>query len=227
MRTEGEILLFPIAEDLIDIVSLSKIWAARTGMKLDEACDFVTGAIDGGDELLEVFRTDKPGLPLCIGELNSKVNFRHVLDALRMPFESCWWKDNAHLTAIQFGWDGTPDSVAIRRTDAERLLDLAPPDQPKQPEVPTTAPGKRIRKHILDHVIKHARTQCSDPTSMNEVWAALVTMAKAKSHGLIGGTYRRIEYLDSNEHQKTFSKKQLTAYVNDSNLKRKRPPKSA
>lgn len=122
MRTENEKLMIPIAEDLIDIVSLSKTYAARVRMKLDEACHFVTGAIVNCDELIEVYRTDQPGLPVCIGEVNSKVDFRHVLEALWMPFKSCWWEDHARLSAIQFGWGGTVASVAIRKDDAVRLL---------------------------------------------------------------------------------------------------------
>ena len=227
MRTKNEKLICPIAEDLIDIVSLSRMCAAREGMELDEASDFVTDAIVGDDEVIEVYRTDKPGLPVCIGEINSKVDFTHVLDALWMPFRSRWWENPASLTVIQAGWDVAPDSVAIRWTDAARILDLTPPDQARQPELSTTALGKRIRKHNLDHVIKQAKTKCSDPTNMDHVWGALVILAKEKSFGLTGGNHQRIQYMDSNDKPKTFNKKQLTAYLNDSNLKRKRPPKSA
>jgi hypothetical protein len=122
MRTANEIELFPMAQDLVDIVSLSKIFAAHDGVTLEEACELVTSAIVHGDEIIEVYRTDKPGIPKCIGEVNDKDNDSYVLGALWMPFRSQWWKNPASLTVIQAGWDGTPDSVAIRKTDAARLI---------------------------------------------------------------------------------------------------------
>ena len=125
MRTEDEKLLIPIAEDLIGIVSLSKIYASRSGMTPGEACQFVTEAIVGWDELIEVYRTDTPGLPVCIGEINSNFDFKHVLSALWMPFKSRWWENPASLTVIQAGWEGTVESVAVRRDDAEKLFEIS------------------------------------------------------------------------------------------------------
>ena len=129
MRTKNEKLICPIAEDLIDIVSLSRMCAARDGMQLDEACHFVTMALVNDDEVTEVYRTDKPGLPECIGEINGKYDFTNVLDALWMPFQSKWWEDQASLTVIHAKRVDAPDSVAIRWTDAERAFHLSPKGQ--------------------------------------------------------------------------------------------------
>lgn len=123
MRTANEIELFPMAQDLIDIVSLSKIFAAHDGVTLEEACELVTSAIVHGGEIIEIYRTDKPGIPKFIGKVNDKDDHSHILDALWMPFKSKWWKNPASLTVIQAEWDGTPNSFAIRRTDAARLID--------------------------------------------------------------------------------------------------------
>lgn len=128
MRTANEIELFPMAQDLIDIVSLSRIFAARDDITLGEACDLVTGAIAHDGKAVEVYRTNEPGIPKCIGEVNGKYDHSDVLDALWMPFKSKWWENPASLTVIQAEWSGAPDSVAIRWADAERLLELTRPD---------------------------------------------------------------------------------------------------
>ena len=85
----------------------------------------------------------------------------------------------------------------------------------------------RKRTHHLAHAIEDAKKRCSDLTDTGGVWAALASMARAKSHGLIGVTPKGIQYLDANDEPKEFSKKQLTAYLMGSNLNRKRPRKSA
>ena len=124
MRTALEIAIAPISKDLIDIVSLSKMIAARDGMKMDEACNFVTISIVHDDEEIEVFRTDKPGLPEHIGAVNSNHGDQLVLDAVWMPFKSLWWENSSSLPVIQAGRGGAPDSVAIRIDDADRILGL-------------------------------------------------------------------------------------------------------
>lgn len=220
-----EIAICPMAQDLIDIVSLSKRVAAPEEMTQGEACHFVTLAIADCGEVVELYRTDKPGIPNYIGEINGNDDQSHVLGALWMPFKSKWWESPSGVTKIQEEWGCTPDCVAIRWSDAEILLDISRPDQARQVESPTVVP--RRRKHHLEHAFKHAANRCSDSTDIGSVWATLVDMAKAKSHGMFGATENGIQYLDTNDAPRNFSKKQLKAYIEGSNLNRKRPRKSA
>ena len=227
MRTTSEIELFPMAQDLIDIVSLSKIFSTKNDINFAEACDLVTSAIVNSGKVVEIFRTDEPGIPRCIGEINVKYDHSNTLTTLWTPFKSKWWENTAGVAVMQTEWGGAPDSVAIRWTDAESLLGLIQPDQVRQLKLKIQASTQRLRKHNLDHAIELAKAKCSDPTNVAEVWSALVSMAKAKSDGFLGGMHRSVEYVDSHGDTKKFTRRHLSDYLSGSNLKRKRPPKSA
>ena len=128
MRTAMESELFPIRRDLIDIISLSKIYAVHAEMKDQEATDLVSHGIADSAEILEVYNTSKPGFPVLVGEVNGE-NSIFAKNAVRMPFDLKWWDNPACLTVIQAIWGGTPDTVAVRRDDAERLLGIDLTDQ--------------------------------------------------------------------------------------------------
>ncbi|OYT93556.1 MAG: hypothetical protein CFE43_02175 [Burkholderiales bacterium PBB3] len=85
----------------------------------------------------------------------------------------------------------------------------------------------RKRKHHIHHAINVAKKRSSDLNDSGSVWAELTSMAKQKSHALLGVTTKGIQYLDANDEPKEFSKKQLTVYLEGSNLQRNRPRKSA
>lgn len=85
-------------------------------------------------------------------------------------------------------------------------------------------PVSRKRKHHIHHAINVAKRRSSDFDDPGSVWAELTNMAKEKSHALIGVTAKGVQYLDANDEPKEFSKKQLTAYLKGSNLKRIRLP---
>jgi hypothetical protein len=227
MRTASEIELFPMAQDLISLVSLTKTLADEKGVTIGEACEIVLSAIEHGGEIVEIYRTDVPGIPVCIGELGSKYSGCHPSASLLTPFRFKWWDNPNGLVEIQPEWGGTLDSLAIQRDDAEKLLEVKLQIQVLQSDSPTSSPKPRKRKHYLDSVIKVAKNQCLDPEDVGLVWLALGEMVKEKSHGLLGITDKGIQYTDSEDRTKEFSKKQLTAYLKESNLKRKRPLKSA
>ncbi len=116
-------------KDLIDVISLSKLYATHADMGQGEACEVVTAAIIHSGELIEVYRTNDSELPECIGEVNSKVDHRHVLEAIEMPFKLKWWDNPKRLSVFQAGWGGMPETVAIRRADAARLLEFSFDDE--------------------------------------------------------------------------------------------------
>lgn len=88
-------------------------------------------------------------------------------------------------------------------------------------------PVFRKRKHHIHHAINVAKRRSSDLNDSGSVWAELTIMAKDKSHALLGVTPKGIQYLDANDQPKEFSEKQLVAYLEGTNLNRKRPRKSA
>ena len=59
----------------------------------------------------------------------------------------------------------------------------------------------------------------------NELWARLLALAKIGGPQLIGVTEKGLQYLDVNDTQKEFSKRQFDAYMKGTNLTRQRPPK--
>lgn len=67
----------------------------------------------------------------------------------------------------------------------------------------------RIKRDILTPVIELAATHCRNPTDVAELWTALQTLARQRTPPLLGVTETGIQYLDSNDAPKEFTKRAL------------------
>ena len=93
--------------------------------------------------------------------------------------------------------------------------------RPRVPGVVAEIPARK-RKHYLHDLFMAEQSKCS---GSNDLWARLLALAKIGSSQLIGVTEKGFQYLDVNDTQQEYSKKQLDAYMKGTNLTRQRPPK--
>jgi hypothetical protein len=86
----------------------------------------------------------------------------------------------------------------------------------------------RKRPHFLAHLISQAEKRSSDPTDANAVMEQLIRMVESKQSPLLVGVVPGgVQYKDTNDDVKEFSRKALSAYLRGDNLTRNRPRKSA
>lgn len=108
------------------------------------------------------------------------------------------------------GWE-----ACVLEVDARQLL------RPRVTGVVAEIPARK-RKHYLHDIFMAEQSKCS---GSNDLWARLLALAKIGGSQLIGVTEKGLQYLDAHGNPQEFSKKQLDAYMNGTNLTRRRPPK--
>lgn len=92
----------------------------------------------------------------------------------------------------------------------------------------TSSPVRKFN-HYLHKFIMQAQSSCTDKNDMTEVMMELQKIADAMVNGtnhgkpFVGSTAGGVKYKNEDLDPTEFNKKQLTAYLRGSNLKKKRP----
>lgn len=108
--------------DLIDLVTLSRLFAKKNDLELSEASSFVTNRISdstliGAERPIKVYAWTETSHPWL-----NKSNGAWMVESVH---KSNWWKSD--IMPMAWGGNYRADQIGILRTDAESVFGIVPP----------------------------------------------------------------------------------------------------